>query len=794
MEKKRKNCWVSFLLALLVLSSFAAPAAFAEVALRLGDVTAASGSTFTVDIMMTNPERVRAITGEITYNPTDLTFNSGTMVAGTWMDLTAIGGDPWFVAEPAGTINILLAAAKGAGADPATTETKIGELSFTMAASPSAESYTIAWGSEITTADNDNQALVNTTTNGTVTVAKEPKITYTVTGQGTITNAAGETLSGQVTYAADDTPTITVTPNAGYRVLTFTVDSDANAVLSNGVSGGTYNFVALKEGDNITVTATFELIPTFDVTASVNGENGTISSPGTTTYQEGEKPVYTVTPADHYQPNVFDVLGDDAAALTDNGDGTFSYTYELGKDTTITVSFTKKQYTVSVAAGANGTITPAEDTAYAAFSTPGYAIAPAENYAINTVTVDGADVIGTDNYEVGENGVATYTFPELTKDCEIAATFIRQYTVTVEAGANGAVTPADATKYNEGATPVYTITPDTANNYVVDTATVGGTSIIGTAGYVENADGSITYTFPALAADSTLAVTFKLGVFRLTVAVQPNAQAGRFRAVNPFDQEGANVIVVEAEADQQFQVLAAPSYDLPTQAQIRWVDGSQATANIANGAFTVPNVMQDAQVALVFTLKTYAITVTVDGEGVLDPVEAPAVVHGQNQTFAILPNDGYVIADVVVDGESQGSIDEYTFENVVAEGHAINVVFKLEDWDIVLNGGDYEVDWDVSFDELIRIIQLYNAKGHYCDPAGIDGFGPGGEADSDYTCKPHGCDYDCDMTDEAGNVIATTVQDWVIDFYELLRAIQLYNSQGYIQDDGTCDGFAPEAK
>ncbi len=59
-----------------------------------------------------------------------------------------------------------------------------------------------------------------------------------------------------------------------------------------------------------------------------------------------------------------------------------------------------------------------------------------------------------------------------------------------------------------------------------------------------------------------------------------------------------------------------------------------------------------------------------------NPIRAP---HGKNFTVQIIPDEGYKVKDVVVDGDSEGAITEYTFKNV-RETHKIKAFFeKIED-------------------------------------------------------------------------------------------------------------------
>lgn len=87
------------------------------------------------------------------------------------------------------------------------------------------------------------------------------------------------------------------------------------------------------------------------------------------------------------------------------------------------------------------------------------------------------------------------------------------------------------------------------------------------------------------------------------------------------------------------------------------------------------------------TNQRYAFQVKVDevrvieascGEnGSINPAGKVSVPKGGNQTFAITPDNGYHIADVLVDGASVGAVKEYTFENVT-EGHTIAVTFAKD--------------------------------------------------------------------------------------------------------------------
>ena len=101
------------------------------------------------------------------------------------------------------------------------------------------------------------------------------------------------------------------------------------------------------------------------------------------------------------------------------------------------------------------------------------------------------------------------------------------------------------------------------------------------------------------------------------------------------------------------------------------------------------------------TYTQYTITATAGDNGSISPAGA-SVYRGDDQTFTITPNEGYEVADVLVDGSSVGAVSSYTFQDVTAD-HTIYATFVKEstsgttvrdDYTLhyVINGGNYLSD------------------------------------------------------------------------------------------------------
>jgi len=73
-------------------------------------------------------------------------------------------------------------------------------------------------------------------------------------------------------------------------------------------------------------------------------------------------------------------------------------------------------------------------------------------------------------------------------------------------------------------------------------------------------------------------------------------------------------------------------------------------------------------------LVEYNLTATAGAGGSISPSGALMVSEGSNQTFIITPDEGYEIADVLVDGVSEGPVATYTFPNV-QQDHTILASF-----------------------------------------------------------------------------------------------------------------------
>ncbi|GEM_PF-3829677 len=235
------------------------------------------------------------------------------------------------------------------------------------------------------------------------------------------------------------------------------------------------------------------------------------------------------------------------------------------------------------------------------------------------------------------------------------------YTITATAGPNGSITPQGETVVNEGATQGYSIAAD-AGYHIVD-VTVDGVS----RGAVES------YQFVELDRNHEISATFAVNMHLLTVE-RTGLGSG---SVQTQDIDcGADCSRSYSHGAEVTLIAVAESGSLFAG----WSGGCSGTTSC------VVTLDQAVTVTAQFDVippVTYTITATAGSNGSITPLGETVVEAGATQTYSIVADAGYHIANVIVDDEAKGIMDSFRFKNIAAS-HSISVtfassVFKLTD-------------------------------------------------------------------------------------------------------------------
>lgn len=97
----------------------------------------------------------------------------------------------------------------------------------------------------------------------------------------------------------------------------------------------------------------------------------------------------------------------------------------------------------------------------------------------------------------------------------------------------------------------------------------------------------------------------------------------------------------------------------------------------SNNVYTIQNITSPKVVEILnVEINKYLIVATAGINGTISPSDSSYVNHNNNATFTFNPVVGYAVANVIVDGDSLGALNSYTFSNVI-NNHTIEVIFGI---------------------------------------------------------------------------------------------------------------------
>ena len=91
--------------------------------------------------------------------------------------------------------------------------------------------------------------------------------------------------------------------------------------------------------------------------------------------------------------------------------------------------------------------------------------------------------------------------------------------------------------------------------------------------------------------------------------------------------------------------------------------------------YTFRNVTTDHTISAIFTPITFTITCSSGSNGSISTEGISTVNYGTNQSYAITPDIGYQVSEVLIDNTSTGAPSSYTFQNIT-NNHTISVTFS----------------------------------------------------------------------------------------------------------------------
>ncbi len=521
----------------------------------------------------------------------------------------------------------------------------------------------------------------------------------TIVGDGTITAS-----QDVVKYGSD--VTYTFTPNEGSYLADVTIDGLSKIVLDN-----SYRFENVTENHSIAVTFAKY---TFDISATA-GSNGDVNSTSKTV-EYGDNYIVIIAPEVGYKVDevtVDDVVttelydmyteieelsDEELAALIEAeisfvenipaevlADVRLCVFKKVTENHSVSATFAVKTFDITVTANGNGTVSPSgdvNDIVYGSDQT--FTFTPDEGYEIAYVLVDGKNV----------GVVESYTFENLTANHSIEVVFdLPGYTFVEKVTGDGTISPEIA-RVKQGENQDFIFTAN-EGSYIADVK-VNGESV----GAVES------YSFIDVKEAFTIEVVFAKYTFDITVIAGDN---GAVIPATSTVEYGDNQLVMllsklnyEIDAVTLDDTVVINKQDLLLYVDLQkymsdeeltsWSESNEEMFMSLNeedysyeySFYVLENITDAHTIAVTFRLQQFEISADEVENGT---IETAMVEYGANKTISIIPDEGYEIEEVFVDGESVGVVESYTFENVTA-AHTVSATFSIKSFNISTTAGN----------------------------------------------------------------------------------------------------------
>ena len=209
------------------------------------------------------------------------------------------------------------------------------------------------------------------------------------------------------------------------------------------------------------------------------------------------------------------------------------------------------------------------------------------------------------------------------------------YFIQATAGPGGDISPSGSVQVAEGADRTFTVSPDYC--YAIEDVMVNSVSV----GPVPS------YTFFNVTENQTIHATFSHIIYTVS------ATAHQGGSISPSGVQQVN-------CGDDFAFTVSPDTGYVTDNVFL-----DATPLGPVSGYTIYGVSKDYVINAYFTPITYTISASAGPNGNISPSGDIPVSYGDDQTFLMLPDPGYTVGAVVVNGVTQpGAPTSYTFYNV----------------------------------------------------------------------------------------------------------------------------------
>ena len=231
--------------------------------------------------------------------------------------------------------------------------------------------------------------------------------------------------------------------------------------------------------------------------------------------------------------------------------------------------------------------------------------------------------------------------------------------ITASAGEGGSISPAGEIEVNSGESITFTITPEEGSK--VKSVIVDGVDV----GHMRD------YTFSNVVIGHTIEVVF-IGKGDSTVVM--TSRSGDGGSISP---DGVNEVIVGR--DVTYNITVDDGYEIASVI----VDGKET---YITDQYVFENVTAPHNIEVKFKELSQEVIESASGRYIINASSGEggkfqfegeiSVSKGESLTLEVLPDKGWSILSVTVDGVDMGKIESYTFEDI-AENHTVFAEFEM---------------------------------------------------------------------------------------------------------------------
>ncbi len=428
----------------------------------------------------------------------------------------------------------------------------------------------------------------------------------------------------QATYHYGDVVLLTATPGDGWSFSGWSGDFSSLA-----------NPVSIIINGSVSVTATFAQSSSYVLTITTIGSGSVTKTPDQPSYSQGDMVMLMATPAAGWSFSGWS--GDFSSSAN-------PISIAINRTTSVTATFIRTTYALTISTVGNGSVARNNTGPYYLGDIVRLTAHPSVGWSFN---VWGGALSGSNN-------------PIdllITGDLYVIAAFTQNaYSLTISTVGSGSITlnPSQSS-YQYGAVVQLTAIPASGWRF---------------GGWNGSLTGALNPFSIMITGNSAVTAVFLLSQYTIT------ASATEGGSINP-----SGITIVGFGGNQTYTITASNGYHI--------VDVSVNGTSVGPvSSYTISNVTGDTTITASFATTTLTISSSTEGNGSINPTGTIVVDYGSNHSFTIMPDTGYHVADVFVDGISVGAVTFYTFARVT-RNHTIFVLFKINTYLIEASGGPH---------------------------------------------------------------------------------------------------------